>query len=282
MSLHKTLYCENCGAAEPLRGQQGDPTRTLYAVQVPLGVGKDHEDIFPLICMDCETYASFSLTADGLVELYDFALLTPDIHLAALSQANALGHAEILSKLKQITPSKFARTERVDPIQKPQAQAQEPLKSEKSRAPNRFFSFIKSFLNFVWECFLYGFYFSAIILILFVAWYLLKERPERARVQAAQTDLRTLSSALDIYRLDNFRYPSSSQGLEALVQKPTRSPYPKNYNPDGYIKKPIKDPWGHSYIYANVDDRIEVMSYGSDNMRGGEGHAADIRLSDLQ
>ena len=84
MSLHKTLYCENCGAAEPLRGQQGDPTRILYAVQMPLGVGKDHEDIFPLICMDCETYASFSLTADGLVELYDFALLTSDIHLLVM------------------------------------------------------------------------------------------------------------------------------------------------------------------------------------------------------
>ena len=218
------------------------------------------------------------MTADGLVELYDFALLTSDIHLAALSQANALGHAEILSKLKQITPSKFARTERVDPIQKPQAQAQEPLKSKKARSSNRVFSFIKSLFNFLWVSFLCG---VGIVWIV-VAWTYVVDRPESARVQAAQTDLRTLSSALDIYRLDNVRSPSSSQGLEALVQKPTRSPYPKNYNPDGYIKNFPKDPWGHSYIYANVDDRIEVISYGSDNMRGGEGHAADIRLSDLQ
>ena len=200
--------------------------------------------------------------------------------MAALSQANALGHAGILAKLKQITPSKFARTERVDPIHKPQAQ--EPLKSEKSRALNRFFSFIESFVNFVWECFLYGFYFLGIVIILVVAWEFFKEQPERARVQAAQTDLRTLSSALDIYRLDNDRYPSSNQGLKALVERPTLWPIPENYNPAGYIKRLPKDPWGHYYTYANIDDRIDVISYGSDSIRGGEGYAADIRLSDLQ
>ena len=64
----------------------------------------------------------------------------------------------------------------------------------------------------------------------------LLSRPDTARVQAAQTDIRTLSAALDVYRLDNFNYPSSEQGLEALVSRPAGFPEPKNWNPDGYIK----------------------------------------------
>ena len=109
----------------------------------------------------------------------------------------------------------------------------------------------------------------------------LLSRPDAARVQAAQTDLRTLSAALDVYRLDNYRYPSSDQGLEALVQRPSGSPETKNWNPSGYLKKLPVDPWGAAYLYENRDGRIEMISLGSDGAEGGEGNAADIKLSDL-
>lgn len=109
----------------------------------------------------------------------------------------------------------------------------------------------------------------------------LLSRPDTARVQAAQTDLRTLSAALDVYRLDNFNYPSSEQGLEALVQKPAGFPEPKNWNPDGYIKKLPTDPWGSPYIYERFDGQISLYSLGADGAEGGEGIAADIKLRDL-
>ena len=106
-------------------------------------------------------------------------------------------------------------------------------------------------------------------------------RPDTARVQAAQTDLRTLASALDIYRLDNFNYPSSDQGLEALVQAPSGFPESKGWNPDGYIKKLPEDPWGMPYIYENIDGRINLISLGADREEGGEGTNADISLDNL-
>ena len=109
----------------------------------------------------------------------------------------------------------------------------------------------------------------------------LLSRPDAARVQAAQTDLRTLSAALDVYRLDNYRYPSSDQGLEALVQRPSGSPEAKNWNPSGSLKILPADPWGAAYLYENRDGRVEMTSLGADGAEGGEGNAADIRLSDL-
>ena len=109
----------------------------------------------------------------------------------------------------------------------------------------------------------------------------LLSRPDTARVQAAQTDLRTLSAALDVYRLDNFNYPSSEQGLDALVTRPAGFPEPKNWNPDGYIKKLPTDPWGSPYIYERFANQISLYSLGADGAEGGEGTAADIRLRDL-
>jgi general secretion pathway protein G len=106
-------------------------------------------------------------------------------------------------------------------------------------------------------------------------------RPDTARIQAAQTDLRTLSGALDVYRLDNFQYPSSEQGLEALVEKPSGFPEPKNYNPDGYVKKLPTDPWGSLYIYERNGTNFSLFSLGADGQEGGEGLNADIRLADL-
>jgi len=106
-------------------------------------------------------------------------------------------------------------------------------------------------------------------------------RPDGARVQAAQTDIRTLSSALDVYRLDNFQMPSSEQGLEALVTKPNGFPEPKNWNPDGYIKKLPTDPWGSPYIYERNSGQVVLFSLGADGQEGGEGLNQDIRLADL-
>ena len=106
-------------------------------------------------------------------------------------------------------------------------------------------------------------------------------RPDQARVQAAQTDLRTLSSALDVYRLDNFTYPSSEQGLEALIEKPVGFPEAKNWNAEGYLKKQPVDPWGTPYIYENVEGTVSLYSLGADASEGGEGFNADITLSEL-
>ena len=106
-------------------------------------------------------------------------------------------------------------------------------------------------------------------------------RPDTARVQAAQTDIRSLSAALDVYRLDNFQYPSSEQGLEALVSKPSGFPEPKNWNPEGYIKKLPSDPWGSPYIYERTDRDFTLRSLGADGQDGGEGLNNDIRLADI-
>ena len=106
-------------------------------------------------------------------------------------------------------------------------------------------------------------------------------RPDQARVTAAQSDLRSLSNALDIYRLDNFQYPSTDQGLDALASKPNGFPEPKNYNPEGYIKKLPTDPWGSEYVYERAEQQFSLFSLGADGAEGGEGLNADIRFEDL-
>jgi general secretion pathway protein G len=106
-------------------------------------------------------------------------------------------------------------------------------------------------------------------------------RPDQARVTAAQSDLRNLANALEIYRLDNFNYPSTEQGLEALVSKPSGFPEPKNYNPNGYLKKLPTDPWGSAYVYERSARGFVLFSLGADGVEGGDGIHADIRFEDL-
>jgi general secretion pathway protein G len=106
-------------------------------------------------------------------------------------------------------------------------------------------------------------------------------RPDQARITAAQSDLRNLANALDIYRLDNYQYPSTEQGLEALVRKPSGFPEPKNYNPDGYVKKLPTDPWGSPYVYERNSSGFNLFSLGADGAEGGEGLNGDIRFEDL-
>ncbi len=95
-------------------------------------------------------------------------------------------------------------------------------------------------------------------------------RPNEARVVAAKNDIRSIVSALKLYRLDNGQYPTQRQGLKALVTKPTTSPVPPDWRSDGYLPRVPVDPWGHPYQYLNpgMHGRVDVFSYGA----GGEGH----------
>jgi general secretion pathway protein G len=103
-------------------------------------------------------------------------------------------------------------------------------------------------------------------------------RPDEARVAAAKVDIATLTQALKLYRLDNQRYPTAEQGLQALVTKPAIAPLPPNWKTGGYLDRLPNDPWGHPYQYANpgLHGEIDVYSFGADGQPGGEGFDADI------
>ena len=102
------------------------------------------------------------------------------------------------------------------------------------------------------------------------------DRPDEAKRVAAKANVQTLVQALKLYRLDNGNYPTTDQGLVALVQRPTTNPVPVNWKP--YLDHLPKDPWGSDYQYLcpGVKGEIDVFSLGSDRARGGEGNAADI------
>ena len=102
------------------------------------------------------------------------------------------------------------------------------------------------------------------------------ERADDARVTAARTDVNNLMQAMKLYKLDNQRYPSAEQGLEALVKKPTAGVVPLAWKP--YLDKLPADPWGRPYQYLNpgVRGEIDVFSFGSDGQPGGEGKNADV------
>ena len=104
------------------------------------------------------------------------------------------------------------------------------------------------------------------------------DRPDTARIAKARQDVRALESALNLYKLDNFVYPSTDQGLEALVQKPSGTPEPKNWKEGGYIPRLPKDSWGNPYQYLNpgTHGAVDIYSLGADNQVGGEAANADI------
>lgn len=106
-------------------------------------------------------------------------------------------------------------------------------------------------------------------------------RPDQAKVTAAKTDVQAIATSLEMYRLDNAYYPSTQQGLEALIHRPTGTPAARNWNPQGYLKSLPVDPWGTPYQYLNPGVRAanggyDLYSLGADGVTGGEGHAADI------
>jgi len=105
------------------------------------------------------------------------------------------------------------------------------------------------------------------------------DRPDAARIVKAKQDIRSMESALELYRLDNFNYPSTDQGLDALVTQPSGSPEPKNWKEGGYMKRVPKDPWGNDYQYLNpgVNSAIDIFTFGADGVEGGEDDSsADI------
>jgi general secretion pathway protein G len=110
------------------------------------------------------------------------------------------------------------------------------------------------------------------------------ENVDKARVTRAQSDIRAIQTALDLYRLDNFKYPTTEQGLQALVTQPT-DPSITNYRSGGYLSSLPKDPWNNQYQYlspgANGRD-YDIISYGRDGKPGGEGYDADISTSTLE
>jgi general secretion pathway protein G len=101
-------------------------------------------------------------------------------------------------------------------------------------------------------------------------------RADDARITAARTDVGNLMQALKLYKLDNQRFPTTEQGLNALILKPTTEPVPVNWKP--YLDKLPSDPWGRPYQYLNpgIKGEVDVLSFGADGQSGGEGNNADL------
>lgn len=106
---------------------------------------------------------------------------------------------------------------------------------------------------------------------------------DKANIQKARADFSSLQTALKLYRIDNFNFPTTEQGLEALVSKPSIAPVPRNYKESGYIDSLNKDPWGNDYQYmspAEGGHEYDIYSLGADGVSGGEGQNADISVWD--
>lgn len=87
-------------------------------------------------------------------------------------------------------------------------------------------------------------------------------RPEQARIVKVRQDILAIQSALDLYKLDNGTYPTTDQGLQALVTKPTLPPIPRNWKSEGYLQDLPEDPWGLPYQYMNDNEKLRIFSYG--------------------
>lgn len=124
-------------------------------------------------------------------------------------------------------------------------------------------------------------------LLIGVIGYRMIGRTEEARRSATVLQIKNLINALQLYRLDNGRYPTTDQGLEALVQKPTGGPAPRKWAQGGYLEGgriPL-DPWGNPYVYLSPGGggrEFEIRSLGADGQEGGEGNDADIESWNLQ
>ena len=104
-------------------------------------------------------------------------------------------------------------------------------------------------------------------------------RQDQALLVAAKQDISTIKSALKLYYLDNQRYPTTEQGLKALVSKPDAGPIPSNWKTGGYLEKLPPDPWGRPYQYVSPGVKspdFDVFTYGKDGQPGGEGSDADL------
>lgn len=104
------------------------------------------------------------------------------------------------------------------------------------------------------------------------------DRPDQARLARVKSDLAVIEGAVRLYRLDNFRYPSTEQGLKALVERPSSEPVPPNWAANGYLDRLPRDPWGGEYRYLEpgLHGDFDVFSYGADGVAGGSGIDRDI------
>lgn len=93
-------------------------------------------------------------------------------------------------------------------------------------------------------------------------------RPEQARIVKVKQDILAIQSALDLYKLDNGIYPSTDQGLQALVTKPTTPPMPHDWKSDGYLQRLPEDPWGEAYQYVNDNEKLKIFSFGPKGRNG--------------
>lgn len=110
--------------------------------------------------------------------------------------------------------------------------------------------------------------------------------PKKARISKAKSDIAAIGVALDSYNLDNGMYPTTEQGLLALIEEPSTEPVPNNYKKGGYLKKKSvpKDPWGREYLYMSPGENdldYELITYGADGKEDGEDESADIKSSEL-
>ena len=106
---------------------------------------------------------------------------------------------------------------------------------------------------------------------------------DKANVQKARADFSSLQTALKLYRIDNFNYPTTEQGLEALVSKSSIAPVPRNFKASGYIDSLNKDPWGNDYQYMSPADdgkEYDIYSLGADGVTGGDGQNTDVSVWD--
>ncbi|WP_432821142.1 type II secretion system major pseudopilin GspG [Trichloromonas sp.] len=112
----------------------------------------------------------------------------------------------------------------------------------------------------------------------------LLERPEEARRTKAAIDIKGIEEAIGLFKLDNGFYPSSEQGLQALVSKPETGRIPSRYHEGGYLKKIPQDPWGNNYLYLSpgIHGDFDIISYGADGETGGEGNDADVNSWDIE
>ncbi|WP_338846608.1 type II secretion system major pseudopilin GspG [Massilia sp. W12] len=111
----------------------------------------------------------------------------------------------------------------------------------------------------------------------------LQNNAVEARRTSAKTEIATIMQQLKMYKLNNSRYPTTEQGLQALITKPTTGPIPNNYKEGGYLERLPKDPWGNPYQYLapGTKGEVDVFSYGGDGQPGGTGADADIGNWDL-
>ena len=104
------------------------------------------------------------------------------------------------------------------------------------------------------------------------------DRADDARIQKAQADFKAIETALKMYRLDNFNYPNSEQGLDALVSKPAIDPIPRQYRANGYLESLPRDPWNRPYLYLSPGEEKEfdIYTLGADGVSGGQDQNGDM------